>query len=115
MFVSFFPSPRLFFWSAAIWTLACVLFWFFVARDAGHLIGLENPPDGTPPIIGATVFWSKPFLWFYIYFGVIVALFAGFWRIFAPHPWFSWSVLGSALIVFVTYFQVQVSVAINDW
>lgn len=116
MFVSFFPSPRLFFWSAAIWTLACVLFWFFVARDAGHLIGLENPPDGTPPIIGATVFWSKPFLWFYIYFGVIVALFAGFWRIFAPHPWFSrgrcWAL---RLIVFVTYFQVQVSVAINDW
>ena len=34
---------------------------------------------------------------------------------FAPHPWFNWSILGSALIIFVTYFQVQVSVAINDW
>ncbi len=115
MFVSFFPRPRLFFWSAACWTLFAVLFWFFVARDAGHLIGLENPPEGTAPIIGATVFWSAPFLWFYLYFAVMVAAFAGFWQVFAPHEWFSWSVLGSALIVFVTYFQVQVSVAINDW
>ena len=115
MFVSFFPRPRLFFWSAAIWTLIAVLFWFFVARDAGHLIGLDNPPEGTAPIIGVRVFWSKPFIWFYCYYAVVVAIFAGFWRIFAPHPWFSWSVLGSSLIVFVTYFQVQVSVAINNW
>ena len=32
-----------------------------------------------------------------------------------PHPWAPWSVLGSALILFSTYFQVQVSVAINTW
>ena len=115
MFVSFFPAPRLFFWSAAIWSLAAVLFWFFVARDAGFLIGLENPPAGTPTIIGASVFLSKPFIWFYLYYAVVTLMFAAFWRLFAPHPWFRWSVLGSALIIFVTYFQVQVSVAINDW
>ncbi len=115
MFVSFFPAPRIFFWSAAIWALIAVLFWFFVARDLGYIVGLENPPEGTPPIIGVSVFWSKPFLWFYIYYAVVVALFAAFWRNFAPHPWFNWSILGSALIIFVTYFQVQVSVAINDW
>jgi peptide/bleomycin uptake transporter len=45
----------------------------------------------------------------------VVGLFAVFWRSYAPHPWFVWSVLGSALIIFVTYFQVQVSVAINNW
>ena len=33
----------------------------------------------------------------------------------SPQPWFYWSVLGTALIVFVIYFQVQVSVAINAW
>ena len=33
----------------------------------------------------------------------------------SPHPWAHWSILGSALILFATYFQVQVSVAINDW
>ena len=70
MFVSFFPAPRIFFWSAAIWALIAVLFWFFVARDLGYIVGLENPPEGTPPIIGVSVFWSKPFLWFYIYYAV---------------------------------------------
>ena len=115
MFVSFFPSPRTFFWSAAAWTVVAVLFWFFVARDAGPLIGLENPPADAPPVIGVSVFITEPFIWFYIYYAVMVALFAAFWRVFSPHPWFTWSVLGSALIVFVTYFQVQVSVAINDW
>ena len=32
-----------------------------------------------------------------------------------PHRWSRWSILGSALIIFTTYFQVQVSVAINAW
>ena len=115
MFVSFFPSPRRFFWSAAIWAVVAVLFWFFVARDAGGLIGLESPPADAAPVIGVSVFLTKPFIWFYIYSAIMVGLFAAFWRVAAPHPWFAWSVLGSALIVFVTYFQVQVSVAINDW
>jgi peptide/bleomycin uptake transporter len=115
MFVSFFPAPRLFFWSAAAWSLFAVLLWFFFASSWGAFIGLENPPADAGPIIGVSVFWSKPFLWFYIYYTVIVVLFAAFWRVFDPHPWFAWSVLGSALIIFTTYFQVEVSVAINDW
>lgn len=115
MFKSFFPNPRLFFGSAAVWGLAAVLFWFFVAKNAGGIIGLPNPPEGTPPIIGVSVFWSPPFLWFYIYYAALVVIFAGFWKWYSPHPWYNWSVLGSALIIFVTYFQVEVSVAINAW
>ena len=38
-----------------------------------------------------------------------------FWSRYAPHPWQNWSILGSGLIVFVTNFSVQVSVALNDW
>ena len=115
MFKSFFPSPRLFFWSAALWGLVAVLFWFFVARTSSGTIGLPNPAEGTPPIIGVQVFWSAPFIWFYLYFVVVVGMFAAFWKFYSPHPWFNWAVLGSALIIFVTYFQVQVSVAINAW
>ena len=115
MFVSFFPAPRAFFWSAAVWTLVAVLFWFFVARDLGHVVGLENPPEDAQPIIGVSVFWSKPFLWFGLYYFVAFVLFAAFWRIVSPQPWFWWSIPGSALIIFIVYFQVQVSVAINDW
>jgi peptide/bleomycin uptake transporter len=115
MFVSFFPAPRLFFGSAALWTLLAVLVWFFLAKDLGGIVGLDGPPAGAAPIIGVKVFVSNPFLWFYIYYSAAVALFAGSWLYLAPHPWFRWSVLGSALIVFVTYFQVQVGVAINNW
>jgi peptide/bleomycin uptake transporter len=115
MFASFFPPPRLFFGSAALWSLAAVLFWFLVARDSGGVLGLPNPPEGTPPIIGVSRFFSAPFLWFYLYFGGAVAIFAAVWRWLDPHPYFNWSVLGSALIIFVLYFMVEVSVTINDW
>ena len=115
MFKSFFPNPKPFFWSALIWSLFCVLLWFFAARNWGQYIGLPNPAEGTPPIIGVSVFWSKPFLWFYIYFAIITAIFAAVWWKLSRNEWYSWSVLGTALIIFTTYFQVQVSVAINDW
>ncbi|MGB3503507.1 MAG: peptide antibiotic transporter SbmA [Mesorhizobium sp.] len=115
MFVSFFPRPKLFFISAAIWAVCAILFWFFVAEQMGASFGMPPAADGAPPIIGIEVFWSPPFLWFYIYFAVVAALFYLFWRVFSPHPWQNWSILGSALILFVTYFQVQVSVAINNW
>jgi peptide/bleomycin uptake transporter len=61
------------------------------------------------------MFWSAPSLWFDLYFALCVAIFAGAWMVFAPHPWAPWSVLGSAMILFTSYFQVQVSVAINSW
>ncbi|MEO6610204.1 MAG: peptide antibiotic transporter SbmA [Aestuariivirga sp.] len=115
MFVSFFPNPKPFFTSAIIWSLAAVLFWFFVAKEAGQYVGLPNPAPGTPPIIGVSKLWSPPFLWFYFYYLFVSLSFAGVWWILDPHRWFAWSVLGSALIIFVTYFQVEISVAINDW
>jgi len=65
--------------------------------------------------IGVELFWSAQQLWFDLYFAITVAIFAGFWMTFAPHPWAIWSILGSALILFASYFQVQVSVAINSW
>jgi peptide/bleomycin uptake transporter len=115
MFVSFFPRPKLFFISAAVWSLFAVLFWFFVARDFGAYIGLPNAPDGTPPIIGVQIFWSAPFIWFYLYYLLVVGVFNLVWWRMAPNRWFNWSVWGSALIVFLTYYSVQVGVAINSW
>jgi peptide/bleomycin uptake transporter len=115
MFVSFFPKPKLFFISAALWSLFGILLWNLAAKNWGSVIGLPNPAEGTPSIIGAMALVSAPHIWFDLFFGVMVAIFALAWRSYSPHPWFRWSVLGSALIVFVTYFQVQISVAINDW
>jgi peptide/bleomycin uptake transporter len=116
VFVSFFPQPRIFFLSAAAWSVVLILVWFLAGgAELGAWFGL--PPDAAdaPPIIGVSVFWSKPFIWFYIYFAFGVAAFAAFWRIYSPHPWWQWSILGSAVILFATYYQVQVSVAVNNW
>ena len=115
MFVSFFPQPKLFFPSVIAWTLALIFFWFFGGHQLGALVGLPPAAADAPPIIGVTVFWSKPFLWFYVYYTVGVLLFYAFWAWYAPHRWQVWSILVSALIIFATYFSVQVSVAINAW
>ena len=115
MFISFFPNPRIFFWSAALWTAIAMIVWYSIARPMGAAFGLGPAAEGTPPIIGVSVFWSNAFLWFYLYYWAVVGLFAAFWFVYSPHPWATWSILGSALIIFATYYQVQVSVAINDW
>lgn len=115
MFVSFFPRPKLLFWSMLLWTAAAVAFWYVLGRDLGAYVGLPPAAEDAEPIVGAAIFWSKPFLWFYVYYAVCVGIFAAAWRAIAPHPWTNWSILGTALILFTSYFQVQVSVAINSW
>jgi peptide/bleomycin uptake transporter len=111
MFVSFFPRPKLFFLSAIVWTALAMAFWYGFADT---LIGATAPGAVEPPV-GVAIFWSARELWFDFYFAVAVAIFAGAWMVFSPHPWAPWSILGSALILFTTYFQVEVSVAINSW
>ncbi|MCQ9144738.1 peptide antibiotic transporter SbmA [Brucella sp. BTU2] len=115
MFVSFFPRPKLFFWSALVWSLLAVLGWYEGGERLGAIFGLPPLAQDAAPIIGASLFWSAPFLWFYIYFAVATFAFYLFWAWFSPHPWQRWSILGSALILFTTYFGVQVSVAVNAW
>ncbi len=115
MFKSFFPNPKLFFSSVVLWSLVSVAIWYAFGEQAGSYFGMPPVAADAPPVVGVSAFWSPAFIWFYIYFGITVFLFAGFWYWFSPHRWQNWSILGSALILFVTYFQVQVSVAINNW
>lgn len=112
MFVSFFPNPRPFFWSALLWGLLCAGLWYAGGSGLGAALGLDMEAE-LP--IGVSRFWAAPFLWFYIYYAVATGLFYFAWQRIAPHPWARWSILGTALILFVTYFQVQVDVAINAW
>jgi peptide/bleomycin uptake transporter len=105
MFVSFFPRPSLFFPSVILWIALSMAVWY------GFADGLFHGP--TP--VGVSVFWSTPELWFDAYFAICTMIFAAAWMILAPHPWAGWSILGSALILFASYFQVQVSVAVNAW
>jgi peptide/bleomycin uptake transporter len=115
MFQSFFPSPKAFFVSAAIWTAIAAGIWFAGGEDWGRALGLAYPEPGAPPVIGPQTFVTGPFLWFYLYYAAAVALFAGAWMTLRPHPWQWWSIVGSAFILFTSYFEVQVSVAINAW
>jgi peptide/bleomycin uptake transporter len=111
MFVSFFPRPKLFFLSAIVWTLLAIAFWYGVADDLGTSLGISS----TAPAVGVSMFWAGSSLWFYLYFVLCLVIFGGAWLVLAPHPWAPWSIFGSAFILFATYFQVQVSVAINSW
>ncbi|MEW7313764.1 peptide antibiotic transporter SbmA [Buttiauxella gaviniae] len=111
MFKSFFPRPTAFFLSAFIWAMIAVIFW-----QAGGGNWLEHLVGATGEFpISAARFWSLKSLVFYAFYGFCVAIFASFWFIYSPHRWQNWSILGSALIIFVTWFLVEVGVAINAW
>jgi len=111
MFKSFFPRPKLFFLSALIWATLAIIFW--QAGGEAWLMRITGASDHVP--VSATRFWCPSFLLFYAYYAVCVGVFALCWFRFSPHRWQRWSVLGTALIIFVTWFLVEVNVAINAW
>jgi peptide/bleomycin uptake transporter len=106
MFVSFFPRPKLFFLSAAIWIALAMAVWYGFADN--FFQEAERP-------VGLGTFVTAPALWFDCYFAICSLIFAAAWMVYSPHPWARWSILGTTLILFTSYFQVQVSVAINSW
>ncbi|MCS2157821.1 peptide antibiotic transporter SbmA [Scandinavium sp. H11S7] len=111
MFKSFFPKPGPFFLSAAIWALIAVIFWQVGGgKWLLHIVGAS----GDIPISAAR-FWSLDYLVFYTYYLVCVLVFALFWCLYSPHRWQYWSILGTSLIIFVTWFLVEVGVAVNAW
>lgn len=111
MFKSFFPRPAAFFLSAFIWAMIAVIFWQAGGESwLDHLAGVTNEVP-----ISAARFWAGCYLLFYAYYLFCVGVFALVWFKISPHRWQYWSILGSALIVFVTWFLVEVSVAINAW
>lgn len=127
MFASFFPSPRLFFLSALLWTLVCMLLWYTVGRDLGGslslggLIGYGYPPaplDGSDEAALAAYQAARSTaidIWLYQYMLAAGAIFAFVWYRLYPHRWFWWSVVVSFVILFIIWFQVQLDVMINEW
>ncbi|MCO4785305.1 peptide antibiotic transporter SbmA [Marinomonas atlantica] len=127
MFLSFFPKPKLFFLTFALWALICVISWYTIGQDLGSTLSLGqffgvNFPDalGEGAEQAAQVAYQEAYsfasdVWLYQYMLVCYALFVGAWMAYGGHKWAKWSVMGSALIVFITWFQVQVSVMINEW
>ncbi|TMV36716.1 peptide transporter, partial [Thioclava sp. BHET1] len=108
MFKSFFPRPKLFFLSAVIWTAIAVILWYTVGEGLGPVFGFHVGENGGRPIVGLGYFVTPDFLWFYLYSFIFFAIFYAAWALFAPHPYQRWSIAGSALIIFVDYYGVQV-------
>ncbi len=115
MFKSFFPRPGLFFLSALVWTTIGVAMWYSIGASVGAAVGFTFPAPDAPAVLGLGYFFTPDFLWFYLWCAAFLAVFAAVWMNFAPHPWQNWSILGTALILFTSYFNVQVSVALNNW
>ncbi|MFW2056143.1 peptide antibiotic transporter SbmA [Acinetobacter haemolyticus] len=115
MFKSFFPNPRYFFISVLVWITINTSLWFLGGNTWGEYLGFPKGYAEVPLPVGVSRFWEPSSLWFYIWFFVATALFAGFWRFFSDNKWQRWSIWGSAFILFNIWFGVQVSVAINAW
>jgi len=115
MFESFFPRPKLLFISLIAYVALIVIFWVTIGDDVATAIGFNLPADDAEKVIGLGYFVTQDFLWFYLVYLVATVSFWWAWTRLSPHPWQSWSILGTALIIFVTYYSVQVSVAINYW
>lgn len=113
MFKSFFPSPKIFFSATALYAALCCFLWYEYSEKFAPLVGLNL--SNKEPVIGLGHFLTDSFLLFYAFYFCCTALFALFWFIVARHRWQWWSIVGSAFILFSTYFSVQVSVAINNW
>ena len=115
MFESFFPKPRLFFLSLIVWMAVLIASWYLIGFELGLLLGFNITEDGAGPVIGLGHFITPEFLWFDLYYITGTFMFFYFWRYYNPHKWQNWSILGSALLVFLSYASVQVSVVINAW
>ena len=116
MFKSFFPSPKLFFASAAVWCLLAGALWFGVLdswKPALNFFQSLAPTgvgvDGKPPFI------TPDRLYIYAFLLITGFSFAAIWEFASDHPWRRWSVWGSVIIGLSSYFNVQFDLYINDW
>lgn len=127
MFTSFFPKPKLYALSFVVWALVTVIFWYMAGRDLGaslSLGGLFGFDDPVPLAEGADEEAQAAFaaamapaatFWLYQYVISCYVVFTVFWLWYSPHKWGRWSVAGSAVIIFITWFQVQLDVFFNKW
>ena len=121
MFSSFFPRPIALFVSAVLWTAVCMAAWFLFVRDLGNhlsigaLFGYPYPPPADWQTADPMSVQLSGDLWLYEYMIVTGAIFAAVWSRFTNTRWFWWSVVGSEAILFIIWFQVELSVMINNW
>ncbi len=114
MFASFFPSPRKFFLSAVAWFFVSLALWYglfdgMAAQFSLMREALPTPEGARPP------FLNPDKVWLYQYIVLVTVVFCIAWFFVDRNRWYWWAVCGSAVILLVTYFQVQLGVYINNW
>ena len=123
MFESFFPKPKTFLVSFVLWALLCVISYYTIGDTLAGIFSLsglfgyewiaatsETTAENAAPVVNpGESFWLGQYLLF------SYSAFVVFWMVHAPHKWGRWSVFGSAIIIFITWFQVQLDVMINEW
>ncbi len=92
-----------------------MVLWYTGGEHWGQYVGFPHGYADAELPVGVSRFWSPAFLWFYLWFFISTAIFAGFWKIISNNPWQRWSIWGSAFILFNIWFSVQVDVVINAW
>ena len=90
-----------------------IAIWYSFGEKIGLALGFDLRSPET--VIGLGHFTTPEFLWFDIFFAFGVLSLYLFWRFVGNHHWANWSILGSALLIFLSYTSVQVSVVINAW
>ncbi len=115
MFRSFFPNPRVYFITAAIWIAVAMAVWFLFGSALEPFLnvgGLFNlPPDGPN-----APFFNADRVWLYEYVVVVGYAFCVPWYFYGSNRrWLNWSTIGSVTIIEVVYFNVQISAWLNDW
>lgn len=114
MFASFFPSPKKFLWSAVAWFFITLAIWYGFADGWAAQLSLMR--EALPTIEGQRPpFLNPDKIWLYQYIVIVTALFCVFWFFMERNRWYWWAVCGSAVILLVSYFQVQLGVYINNW
>ncbi|MEE9322634.1 MAG: peptide antibiotic transporter SbmA [Granulosicoccus sp.] len=114
MFESFFPRPKQFFLSAIGWFFVTLAIWYSFAEDLAPQFSLMNE------IADLAEGEELPFLnptkiWLYQYIVLVTALFCFAWFFIERNRWYRWAVVGSGVILLVSYFQVQIGVWMNSW
>jgi len=113
MFQSFFPSPKLFLWSAIGWFLVTLAIWYSGAQGLTQFSLLQTSVELAEG--ERAPFLTPETVLLYQYIVLAAVLFCIAWFFIDRNRWYGWSVCGSALILLVTYFQVQISVWMNTW
>ena len=115
MLKSFFPNPKQFFLSALAWFVVTLFAWYGFADDLGDKLSLIKIPPVELAEGERAPFLTAAKVWIYQYIVGAAVLFCIGWLVFGRNKWYIWSVVGTTIIMVVTYYLVQISVWINTW